>query len=108
MPCCFILDIINIAQKVVNRIYDGVSTIELDELAARTCASAITEDPKFGELASRIIVSNNHKNTSPSFSETIYILYHNKNIFSKFYALSSFVISTFFATFFMTFCRFFS
>ena len=77
------LDIINIAQKVVNRIYDGVSTIELDELAARTCASAITEDPKFGELASRIIVSNNHKNTSPSFSETIYILYHNKNIFGN-------------------------
>ena len=69
------LDIINIAQKVVNRIYDGVKTTELDELAARTCASAITEDPKYGELASRIIISNNHKNTSPSFSETIYMLY---------------------------------
>ena len=40
----------------------------------RTCASAITEDPKYGELASRIIISNNHKNTSPSFSETIYML----------------------------------
>ena len=77
------LDIINIAQKVVNRIYDGVKTTELDELAARTCASAITEDPKYGELASRIIISNNHKNTSPSFSETIYMLYHNKNIFGK-------------------------
>ncbi len=77
------LDIINIAQKVVNRIYDGVTTIELDELAARTCASAITEDPKYGELASRIIISNNHKNTSPSFSETIYILYNNKNIFGN-------------------------
>ena len=75
------IDIINIAQAVVNRIYNGVSTIELDELAARTCASAITENPKYGELASRIIISNNHKNTSPSFSETIYILYHNKNIF---------------------------
>ncbi len=77
------LDIINIAQKVVNRIYNGVLTTELDELAARTCASAITEDPKYGQLASRIIISNNHKNTSPSFSETIYTLYHNKNIFGK-------------------------
>ena len=65
------IDVIYIAQKVVNRIYDGVKTTELDELAARTCASAITENPKYGELASRIIISNNHKNTSPSFSETI-------------------------------------
>ena len=56
------VDVINIAQIVVNRIYDGVKTTELDELAARTCASAITENPKYGELASRIIISNNRMN----------------------------------------------
>jgi len=73
------IDVINIAQKVVGRIYDGVKTVELDELAARICTSNITINPSYGVLASRIIISNNHKGTSPSFSETIYILYQNKN-----------------------------
>ena len=77
------IDVVYIAQKVVARIYDGVKTTELDELAARTCASAITEHPEYGNLASRIIISNNHKNTSPSFSETVYMLYNNKNIFNN-------------------------
>ena len=73
------LDVINIAQKVVSRIYDNVKTSELDELSAQICTSSITEHPDYGVLASRIILSNNHKNTSPSFSETIEILYQNKN-----------------------------
>ena len=66
-----------IAQKVCSRIYDGVTTSELDELAAQICASLITDNPDYGILASRIVISNHHKNTSPSFSETIYILYNN-------------------------------
>jgi len=73
------VDPVPIAQKVISRIYDGVNTTELDELAAKICASLETENPDYGELAKRIIISNNHKNTSPSFSETIYILYHNKD-----------------------------
>ena len=77
------IDIISIAQKVISRIYDGVKTTELDELAARICTSNITVNPDYGRLASRIIVSNNHKITSPSFSETIHILYKNQNIFNK-------------------------
>ena len=64
-----------IAQRVCSRIYDGVKTSELDELAAQMCASLVTVHPDYGVLASRIVVSNHHKNTSPSFSETISILY---------------------------------
>ena len=75
-----IVDPIAIAQKVCANIYNGVHTSELDELAAELCTSMSTENPEFGILASRIIISNNHKNTSPSFSETMYILYHNKDV----------------------------
>lgn len=75
---CFDLSIdpIIIAQKVCSRIYDGVTTTELDELAAQICTSMITENLEFGILGSRIIISNNHKNTSPSFSETMTALYN--------------------------------
>ena len=71
------IDYIAIAQKVISRIYDGVKTSELDELTAQICTSLSTENLQYGVLASRIIISNNHKNTSPSFSEVIHILYHN-------------------------------
>ena len=69
-----------VAQKVCGQIYNNVSTIELDELAAQICISMETSHLDYGILASRIIISNNHKCTSPSFSETIYILYNNKDI----------------------------
>ena len=68
-----------IAQKVCSQIYDNVSTVELDELAAQICISLESTNLNYGVLASRIIISNNHKSTSPSFSETIYLLYNNKN-----------------------------
>jgi len=67
-----------IAQKVCGQIYNNVSTIELDELTAQICISMETTHLDYGTLASRIIISNNHKCTSPSFSETIYVLYRNK------------------------------
>jgi ribonucleoside-diphosphate reductase alpha chain len=69
------VNVYEIAQKVCARIYDGVKTSELDELAAQLCSSMIAEEPEYGTLASRIIVSNHHKNTSPSFSETMHMLY---------------------------------
>ena len=68
-----------IAQKVCSQIYNNVTTKELDELAAQICISMITQDLDYGILASNIIISNNQKSTSPSFSETIYILYNNKD-----------------------------
>lgn len=74
------IDTSEIAQKVCSRIYDGVKTAELDELAAYLCSSMSIESPEYGILASRIIVSNHHKNTSPSFSETINILYNTKDV----------------------------
>jgi ribonucleoside-diphosphate reductase alpha chain len=71
------IDVSEIAQKVCVRIYDCVKTTELDELAAYMCSSLSVENPDYSILASKIIVSNHHKNTSPSFSETVQILYNN-------------------------------
>ena len=68
-----------VAQKVCSRIYDNVKTYELDEFASQLCSSLILEHPDYGVLASRLIISNHHKRTSPSFTETISILYDNKD-----------------------------
>ena len=73
------IDIASIAQKVCSRIFDGVSTSDLDEFTSQICSSMMIDNPDLGILSSRIIISNHHKNTSPSFSETIYILYNYKN-----------------------------
>ena len=80
LPILEQIDPIIIAQKVCSQIYDGVSTSKLDELSAEICISNSTIHPEFGILASRIIISNNHKCTSPSFSETIQLLYNNTDI----------------------------
>ena len=64
-----------VAMKVIEGLYDGVSTIELDNLAAEVAASKTIEHPDYALLASRISVSNLHKNTKKSFSETIEDLY---------------------------------
>jgi ribonucleotide reductase alpha subunit len=74
------INVSEIAQKVCARIYDGVKTCELDELAAYLCSSMSIDNPDYSTLASRIIISNHQKNTSPSFSETVGILYDNKDI----------------------------
>ena len=64
-----------VAQKICGRIYDGVKTTELDELTATTCSTMTTVHPDYGILASRIIISNLHKNTPNTFSEAIQKLY---------------------------------
>ncbi len=69
------VDPIEIAQKVIAGIYDGISTEELDNLAAETAASLITRHPDYSILASRIAVSRLHKSTKKKFSETIQDLY---------------------------------
>ncbi len=74
------INVYELAQKVCSRIYDGVNTYELDELAAYLSSSMSIDNPDYSVLASRIIISNHQKNTSPSFSETIQILYNNKDI----------------------------
>ncbi|RYM33831.1 ribonucleoside-diphosphate reductase subunit alpha [Brumimicrobium glaciale] len=60
-----------VAMKVIEGIYDGVTTVVLDNLAAETAASKTIEHPDYALLASRISVSNLHKNTKKSFSETM-------------------------------------
>ena len=65
-----------VTQKVCSMIYPNINTSEMDELAGQVCSSLATEHPDYGVLASRIIISNHHKNTSPSFSETITKLYN--------------------------------
>jgi ribonucleoside-diphosphate reductase alpha chain len=66
---------VEVAMKVINGLYDGVSTIELDNLAAEIAASMTTRHPDFAKLAARIAVSNLHKVTSKSFSNTMKRLY---------------------------------
>src|SRR5580765_664460 len=67
---------IDVAKKVIEGLYDGVTTTELDNLAAETAASMTIRHPDYALLASRIAVSNLHKNTKKSFSATMQSLYH--------------------------------
>jgi ribonucleoside-diphosphate reductase alpha chain len=69
------VDPLEIAQKVIAGIYDGITTWELDNLAAETAASLIPRHPDYSILASRIAVSRLHKTTKKKFSETIQDLY---------------------------------
>lgn len=66
---------VEVAMKVVNGLYDGVKTTELDNLAAETAASLTTRHPDYAVLAARIAISNLHKDTNKSFSGTIKQLY---------------------------------
>lgn len=66
---------VDVAMKVIQGIYPGVSTSELDNLAAETAASLTTKHPDYALLASRIAISNLHKNTQKSFSKTMEMLY---------------------------------
>jgi ribonucleoside-diphosphate reductase alpha chain len=65
------VEAVQVAIKVIEGIYDGVTTSELDNLAAETAASLTTKHPDYALLASRIAISNLHKNTKKSFSETM-------------------------------------
>jgi ribonucleoside-diphosphate reductase alpha chain len=73
-----LVDPISVAKKVVEGIYDNVTTTELDNLAAETAASLTTIHPDYALLASRIAISNLHKNTIKSFSKTMQALHEYK------------------------------
>jgi ribonucleoside-diphosphate reductase alpha chain len=66
---------IEVAKKVIDGLYDGVTTTELDNLAAEVCASMTVKHPDYAILAARIAISNLHKTTSKSFSNTMKRLY---------------------------------
>lgn len=73
------VDPIAVAKRVVDGVYDGVTTSELDNLAAETAASMTIKHPDYANLAARIAVSNLHKSTKKSFSETVTDLYNYIN-----------------------------
>ncbi|SFJ29738.1 ribonucleoside-diphosphate reductase subunit alpha [Myroides guanonis] len=74
-----LVDPVKVAMRVIEGLYDGVTTSELDNLAAETAASMTVSHPDYALLAARIAVSNLHKNTKKSFTETIEDLYHYVN-----------------------------
>ena len=73
------VDPVAVAKRVVDGVYDGVTTSELDNLAAETAASMTIKHPDYANLAARIAVSNLHKSTKKSFSETVTDLYEYIN-----------------------------
>ena len=69
------VDPIEISKRVIQGLYDGVTTTELDNLAAETAATMATQHPDYALLAARVAISNLHKNTNKSFSRTMSALY---------------------------------
>ena len=70
------LNYTQIVMKVIEQLYDGIPTSKIDEFTAQQCASDITIHPDFGDLASRIVISNNHKNTDDNFTKVVKKLYN--------------------------------
>ena len=74
-----LVDPVKISMRVIEGLYDGVTTSELDNLAAEVAATMTTSHPDYARLAARISVSNLHKNTKKSFSEVMTDLYEYVN-----------------------------
>jgi ribonucleoside-diphosphate reductase alpha chain len=70
------VDPVSVAMRVIEGVYDGVTTSELDNLAAEIAATNAVKHPDYAQLASRIAVSNLHKNTKKTFSEVMEDLYN--------------------------------
>ena len=70
-----------LTMKVIDQLYDGISTTQIDELTSDQCASLASTHPDYNILAGRIVVSNHQKNTSSSFQEVMSKLYnfHDKH-----------------------------
>ena len=79
----------SLAMKVIDQLYDTIETTKIDELAAEQCASMSTLHPDYGTLASRIIVSNQQKNTDPHFTNVMKKLYEFQDVHKKYKPLIS-------------------
>ena len=79
------IDPVFISQNICTRIYNGISTTELDEFSANFAATMFKSDPDYLILASRISVNNHHKNTSDSFVECVKKLYEANLVTYEFY-----------------------
>ena len=73
----------SLVMKVIDQLYPDIPTSVIDELTAEQCASLSTKHPDYGVLASRVIISNNHKNTSKSLKEAVDSLWNFKDIHNK-------------------------
>ena len=74
-----LVDPVKVAMRVIEGLYDGVATSELDNLAAETAAAMTIPQPAYAQLAARIAISNLHSNTKKSFSETMTEMYNYVN-----------------------------
>ncbi len=74
-----LVDPVKVAMRVIEGLYDGVTTSELDNLAAEIAATMTVAHPDYAQLAARISVSNLHKNTKKTFSEVVTDLYEYVN-----------------------------
>jgi ribonucleoside-diphosphate reductase alpha subunit len=74
------IDPVIITQKICSRIFSGITTTELDNLAAQICMSLVTEHYNYGILGSRIAISNHQKNTSDNFLEVVDDLSNNRDV----------------------------
>jgi ribonucleotide reductase alpha subunit len=79
----------SLVMKVIEQLYDNISTTEIDELAAQQCAAMSTNGPDYAKLAGRIVVSNHQKNTMPLFFDAMQKLYEFKDIHGVHYPLVS-------------------
>ncbi|CAR21218.1 Ribonucleoside-diphosphate reductase [Lachancea thermotolerans] len=73
------VDAVKITQRIISGVYEGVTTVELDNLAAETCAYMTTIHPDYATLAARIAISNLHKQTTKQFSQVVSDLFHYVN-----------------------------
>ena len=69
----------SLAMKVIDQLYDGISTTQIDELSAEQCASLSSTHPDYNILAGRIVVSNHQKNTDSAFTDVVVKLYKFKD-----------------------------
>ena len=69
--------------KIIDQLYDGIETTEIDNLTAQQCASEVTKHPDFGDLAGRLTISNHQKNTSDSFFQVMKQLYECKDVHNQ-------------------------
>lgn len=77
------VNVMEVAKFTIDDIVNGIATSKLDEIAARHAANMNLIHPDYLDLASGIMISNHHKNTLPSFSDTIWALYHNVDTSGK-------------------------
>ena len=75
-----------LAMKVIDQLYDNITTTQIDELTADQCASLSSTHPDYNILAGRIIISNHQKNTSDSFSNVMEQLFLFKDKLSTFFS----------------------